>query len=51
METIKEFCNRLKISRAIYYKLAHRLKKRPTEQDIEKHKETARTGRPRKDNF
>lgn len=51
METIKEFCDRVGISRAIYYKLAHRLKKRPTEQDIEKHKKTARTGRPRKDNF
>lgn len=51
METIKEFCDRVGISKTIYYKLAHKLKKRPTEQDVEKHKKTARNGRPRKESF
>ena len=51
MVTINEFCKVLGISRAVYYKLAHRLKRRPTEQDIIEHKKTAKAGRPRKESF
>ena len=49
MEKIKEFCERVGISVPIYYKLAHRLKRRPTEQDVAKHKATRKNGRPRKE--
>lgn len=49
METIRDFCKRVKISVPVYYKLVHRLKRRPTDADIEHHKATRITGRPRKD--
>ena len=48
METIRQECERLGITTAVYYKLAHRLKRRPTEQDVKEHKEKAKAGRPRK---
>ena len=48
---IEEECKKLGISKTLYYKLAHRLKKRPTEQDVEKHKKQAKAGRPRKESF
>lgn len=51
METIKEFCDKLGISKTVYYKLAHKLKRRPNEEDVEKHKKTAKNGRPRKESF
>lgn len=51
MDTIAEICKELGITKSIYYKLAHRLKHRPTKEDVEKHKQTARIGRPRKESF
>lgn len=51
METIEEICKELGITKSVYYKLAHRLGKRPTKEDVEKHKRTAKAGRPRKESF
>lgn len=51
MEKILEICKELGISKTVYYKLAHRLKRRPTKEDVERHKRTAKAGRPRKESF
>ena len=51
MESITEFCKRVGISLPIYYKLAHRLGHRPTEQNVKEHKAKAKAGRPRKESF
>lgn len=51
METIKEFCEKMKITIPIYYKIFKRNRKRPTEEDVLEHKRTARTGRPRKESL
>lgn len=48
METIRVFCKRVGISVPVYYKLVHRLKRRPTDADVEHHKLTRINGRPRK---
>lgn len=51
METIEQVCKELGITIPVYYKLAHKLKRRPTKEDVEKHKATAKAGRPRKESF
>ena len=51
METIKQMCERLGITIPIYYKIAHKLKRRPTEEDVKEHKANRKYGRPRKENF
>ena len=48
LETIEQECKRLGITKSVYYKLAHRLGHRPTEQDVKEHKAKAKAGRPRK---
>ena len=39
------------ISISVYYKIAHRIGKRPTEEDIKHHIATRKNGRPRKETF
>ena len=51
METIRQECERLGITTAVYYKLAHRLGHRPTEEDVKEHKAKAKAGRPKKEKF
>ena len=51
METIIDICKRCGISTAVYYKIAHKIGKRPDENDIEIWKQTRKHGRPRKTNF
>ena len=39
------------ISTVTYYKIAHKIGKRPTEEDIKQHIATRKNGRPRKETF